>query len=269
MTETVDWGTSLLFAAIVLLEGLRQVPPGAVVIRKLGAGGWQPVSIPSGLRLASWWAPGSLTVILPPRKNSPLPTSPGNPLERLGVWPVVLDALGGLTLLSLVVGLPVAARWGSGWGFLAGVALVFLLSSMVAVGAVIAAGRTGRAGWARLRWGVRFVNPFSAGRAGEALREATLASLPPLEAAQHLLEPDRFEAWLRPRIYDRMAGGPEADPDLDRVLSRATQRALLSRAPAGAGPGEPWCPRCGSAFQPATETCAECGVALTTVGSEK
>jgi hypothetical protein len=68
--------------------------------------------------------------------------------------------------------------------------------------------------------------------------------------------------WLRPRIYDRAAGGSEADPELDELLPTEMQAALLASSPAGAGPDEPWCARCASLYQPAIHTCPDCKVPL-------
>lgn len=262
MTVDADWGTSLLFAGIALLEGIARVPAGAVVLRTMGRGAWRPVSVRPGLRLVSWWAPASLTLVLRPMPEPARPVSAENPLIRLGGWPAILDALGGFTLAGLVVGLPLAARWWSGWGFLVGLAVVFFLAAVTAAATAIALGRTGAAGVARLRFGLRCLNPFAAGRAGEALRERALGQLPPLEAARHLLEPGLFAEWLRPRVYDRLIAPRTSDPELDRLLSVEAQSALLAARPAGAGPGEPWCSRCGSLFQPTVHTCPECGVGL-------
>jgi hypothetical protein len=262
MSPGGDWSATLLFAGIALLEGIREVPAGGVVLRSLGTGPWRPAPQRPGLRLVSWWAPATRTVVLRPSPLAAVPVPADHPLRQLGAWPAVLDSLGGITLLSLVLGLPAAARWWTGWGFVAGLAAVLLLSGATATASAIAAGRTGATGFARVRFGLPFLNPFAAGRAGEALRERALAWLTPLEAARHLLQPERFADWLRPRVYDCLSGASAGDPELDRLLSRDAQAALLAARPADARPDEPWCARCGALFQSMVHTCPDCGVPL-------
>jgi hypothetical protein len=253
----VEWGTAAVLVALVTLEGVRRVPPGALVLRRSLVGTWE-VAARGGdrpaWRFVSWYPPLWTTLLLPPATGTARSHRSGP--ERLaagGPWIAALRASGALTLLGLVA-IPVAAVRLTAAG-------VVLVMAAVLLAAIATAGL---GWWARRRLGLArrpafaALSPFAAPYAAERLLEELTAGLTPLAVARALLPAARFETWIRPRVYDAAAGATDAE--LDGVLARSARAAVLA-APARPADAAVYCPRCGAVYQHAP-ACADCdGVA--------
>ena len=265
MPDIADWGTVVTLMAVVLLDGVRRLPVGTLVLRKTIGRPWRLVPIlETRYRLMSWLAPFALTLVVPPGAAHPHAEDDPEPLLRRRTI-VATRLFAGATLIVLVVGVPMLGRWLRTIGFFAGVGVVFTLSAMTAASAWYG-GRTapGPSRW----WAVSLLSPFAAPRAGDALAEHALRRASPIAVARALLAPEQFARWLRPRAYDRLQAGAVADEDLDAQLSTRDLEAIVGAlpAPSECGPGQAFCPRCGSCFQDASVACGRCDVAPVSVG---
>ncbi len=255
-----------LFAALVLLEGLRRVPAGALVVRAIGWSGWRPAAEAAPRtrwRLVSWWSPVAPALVLPPL-DGPATLSSEELATRLAVarraapW---LAGGGALTLAALILGLPIATgRFGT-VGFLAGAAVVLALAVATALAGGSALRRLGLVGAARLGRVLGWCSPFAGGRVLEGVYEAALAGATPAQALRALTETQVFADWARARAYDVVRGGA-ADPDLAAAADPATLGAIVASEP-GTDPGaRSYCPRCAATWSLAGGSCPECAVPL-------
>jgi hypothetical protein len=189
----------------------------------------------------------------------PPPQAPAGPgadldvrLARLGPWRLALDLLGTAVLVGLLVLLPLATgRFGS-TGFLAALALVFVLAGVTST--VAAAARRGL-GLPR-RPALAALSPFAASQAGERLLEHALATVPRLAAARALLPAAAFQAWLRVAVYDATEARDAPDAELEAFLTPALTTQILD--PPDRPPGaDRYCPRCGASYHTG-EACCDC-----------
>lgn len=72
----MNWSVSALLAAVLWVDGIRMVPAGSIVLRRVLTGPWRvaAVSETDGLHFVGWWPPFSLTLVLtdePAREGSP------------------------------------------------------------------------------------------------------------------------------------------------------------------------------------------------------
>ena len=258
----LDWSTTLVLAAIVVLEGVRRVPEGAYILRKSPGAGWSVVEGPMEhrrWRLASSLAPVAMHVVVAPPAGELGTRDPAGreEIERLVRslrWRIIaLRLLGAGVLVGVVLAVPtITARFG-GRGLLASLGGVFALSLVTAAVSAMAVrhalGETRRS-TARATLGI--LSPFVAPRAAEIVLERALSHAAPIVAARALLPGDRFAAWVRPRAYDQ----------LEPALTREECRAIIDAPPAGRD-GEPYCPRCGGLYRPDVVRCPSCeGIAL-------
>jgi hypothetical protein len=255
---SLDWSTALLLAAVTLLEGFRRVPAGAMLVTRLLAGPWihQGETRSSGLRLASWFSPFVLHLVLPP-------VSPGDSSKdlrrrwrRVRRWLPMLRIVGMLHWLLLVLGLPLAvARW-SWLGLILALSLVFSCTILLAILSAVALDQAVLARAEIVKHVRGLLSPFAAPRATEIVVEAALAGAPPLEVLRLLLPPDDYWLLLRPLAYD-VERGTLSPLLLEGVPDRVIQTALNSR-PEGEE-ASPYCPRCGQTYQSTIERCDDCG----------
>jgi hypothetical protein len=265
LLEGVDWAIVSLFAVLVLLEGLRRVPAGALVLRGRGPAGWRPAGPAeprSRWRLVSWWSPIAPALVVPPPSGPP--TRSAAELEaRLGVtgraapW---LAAGAAVTLVALVLGLPVASARLGALGFLVGAGVVLALSVANACAGALALRRLGP-GAAPRRLLLGWCSPFAAGRVLEAVYEAALAGATPAQAVRALAGDEAFAAWARARAYDVVYGGSE-DPDLRAAADGATLSGIVGAPPVDTAGGKSFCPRCGATLVLAAGSCPGCAVPL-------
>ena len=253
--------TIAILALLTLIEGMRRVPAGSVVLRRVLFGPWT-VERPEPaerLRLLSWWSPIMTTIVLAPR-DAYQKTSVTELRERLTsreLYTPLFDlrVLGTLELVALVVGLPLAMqRWGA-MGFLVAIGAVLLLCVTIylALGFSVL-------GWRRA---FPFLSPFGAPRAAEALLEASLRDVPPAIVSSALVPPQTFLEWMRPFVYDASNGGEVDRRFLDGLNLKELRASLAQRPASQNGQQGLWCPRCGATFIHG-DSCSECGVRLVT-----
>jgi hypothetical protein len=268
VTATLLHGVNLevvaLFAALVLLEGLRRVPAGALVMRGTGPRHWRPLGEPQTRerwRLISWWSPVGPAIVLPPLEGPAMlgPADLEGRLQTARRFMPRLTAGAALTLLALVIGLPVAsARYGA-VGFLAGAAVVLALAVTNASTGALALRRLGSP--ARRIQVLAWCSPFAAGRVLESVYETALAGASPAQAVRALAGEEVFATWSRARAYDVVVGGV-SDPDLCTAADEATLRRIIAARPAEPGAAS-FCPRCAATWLVAQGACPTCAVPLT------
>jgi hypothetical protein len=267
LLDGVNWEVVAVFAALVLLEGLRRVPAGALVLKGWGPGGWSPQgeSEPRPRwRLISWWSPLGPALLLPPLGGAP--TLQRGELEarlhqvrRVAPWLAVSAAA---TLLALILGLPVAtARFGA-VGFLTGAAVVFALAVTNAGAGAFALRRLGLA--TRRAQILPWCSPFAAGRVLEGVFEAALAGASPAQAVRALAGETVFAMWCRPRAYDAVFQGAH-DPDLRAAADQTTLEAIVASPPRDTAGGASFCPRCAATWLVSAGACQTCAVPLTSL----
>jgi hypothetical protein len=265
----VNWEVVAVFAGLVLLEGLRRVPAGALVLKGSGPAGWRPRREPEPRprwRLISWWSPIAPALLLPPLGGAPA-VQPGeletrvHLVRRAAPWLTVPAAA---TLLALILGLPLAtARFGA-VGFLAGAAVVFALAVTNACAGAFVLRRLGMA--TRRAQILPWCSPFAAGRVLEGVFEAALAGASPAQAVRALAGERVFTSWYRPRAYDVVFQGAY-DPDLRSAADQATLEAIVASPPQDSAGGATFCPRCAATWRVHIGTCQTCAVPLTSLST--
>jgi len=266
LLDGVDWEIVGLFAALVLLEGLRRVPAGGLVVGAIAWNGWKPAGEAeprTRWRLVSWWSPVAPALVLPPLDGPA--TVPTDELtarlevaRRAAPW---LAGGGALTLMALVLGLPLAAARFGGLGFLAGAAAAVVLALATASAGGLALRRLGPAGASRRGRVLGWCSPFASGRVLEGVYEAALAGASPAQALRALTEPSVFAAWARARAYDVVRGGA-ADPDLSAAADTATLKSIVASEPPMDPGGRSYCPRCAATWSMSRGSCPDCAVPL-------
>jgi hypothetical protein len=273
--QWLDWPAFGFLALLTCLDGLRRVPAGAFVLRRILFGKWEVVPLREGYGMVSWWPPLTTTVILAPE-----PRRTGGPLKGLprdlGVAQSLADrrtesprgtgllhALGLLGLVTLVVVVPTGMRWWGGLGFLASLAAVILLSGLIAALSFYVSKPLGLSTRERVFFSLPRLNPFAAPAAGEALLERSLAGANPFLVARALMEQEDFLGWIRPTAYDIVHGEEVDGAEALLEVSRENElKELVNVRPARVAAHSKWCPRCGSEFEPAISSCSSCEIPL-------
>jgi hypothetical protein len=267
--DGVNWEVVAVFAALVLLEGLRRVPAGALVLKGWGPAGWRPQGEPEPRprwRLISWWSPIAPALLLPPLGASPA-LQRGEVEARLHTVQHVVPWLtvsAAATLLALIFALPVAtARFGA-VGFLTGAAVVFVLAVTNAYVGVLALRRLGPP--PRRTQILAWCSPFATGRVLEGVLEAALAGASPAQAVRALAGETAFATWCRPRAYDVVFTAAH-DPDLLAAADRATLGAITALPPSDRAGASAFCPRCAATWRENSDACPACAVPLASLES--
>ena len=113
----MDWSTVVILAAVTLLDGVRRVPAGALVLRQVLAGRWTVADREAepGLRLVSAWSSFTLPLIIPSGgvSGADAPgdhahTSLDDRLARARGVVGFLRLLGASIVLAIVLGVPAA-----------------------------------------------------------------------------------------------------------------------------------------------------------------
>jgi hypothetical protein len=272
---TLDWGTTLLLAGIVVLEGVRRTSTGAFIIREVPGDGWSVVHGPTERaewRLASWGAPLLTHIVLghrPELSTSESALSHGTALpsaaivrdrrRRLRRWTIALRTLGGMDFLTLVLGVPVLTAQYGRTGLYVGLAGIFGLSTLgwgLGALALRALGTPLRLALRRTRG---LLSPFVTPRAAEIILERALDDIPPLVVVLALLPSHRFAAWIRPHVYDSLAGtnGP-CRREIEAVIDRRECEAIMATPPPTLAAREGYCPRCGEIYRDERLVCPDC-----------
>jgi len=249
--------TIVFLALLALVEGIRRVPRGSVVLQRVLVGQWTiaPPEPGDRRRLLCWWSPFMTTVVLAPREKYQ-DTEPRDVRAAL----FDLRLLGLVELVGLVLGVPLALQRFGATGFLAALGAVALLCLTIVAALAVAARSLGRPWRAALRFALPFVSPFAAPRAAEALLEAVLAAVPPGVAGRALLSADAFLRWVRPLVYDASNGR-----EVDRHLLEGLNLNELGASLASQNGEGMWCPRCGATFVQG-KLCSECDIQLVPMG---
>jgi len=258
--------TALLFAALVLLEGLRRIPAGALVVTSIAWSGWKAAgqAEPSPRwRVVSYWSPLASALVLPPL-DGPAKVSAGDLTARIEVarrarpW---LAGGGAVTLLALMLGLPLATARLGGLGFLGGVLLVLTLAAATAMAGGSVLRRLGTTGRERRYQVLKWCSPFASGRVLEGVYEVALAGASPAQGLRALAADEVFAGWARARAYDIVHQGA-ADPDLEAAVDPATLRSIVASVPSPSVDGKSYCPRCAATWSLEEGSCSECAVPL-------
>ena len=266
LLDGVDWQIIGVFAGLVLLEGLRRVPAGALVVRATGWSGWKPagdVASRERWRLVSWWSPIAPGLVLPPLEGSATRSNDelAERLRRANRAAPWLAATAALTLAALVFGLPVAtARLGT-LGFLAGGCLVLGLAVGTAVAGAVAMRRLDPGRSLHRGQVLGWCSPFASGRVIEGLYQAAVAGASPAQACRALAGERAFADWARSRAYDVLRGRA-ADPDLTAAADAAELESIVGSVPGREDGGRSFCPRCGATLLMEGGLCPDCAVPL-------
>ena len=262
---SLDWSMTAALAGVTLLEGIRRVPAGSVVVMQLG---WEPWTITArgraGLRLISWAAPLVLHWVLPPADTVAKPRGIKRRWRRLRRWLPPLRVAGTAEALMVVFGIPLATgRWGP-FGLLLAAGLAFQGAVFVLILSTIALEEIGVPHTSVSRTVLGLLSPFAAPRAAEVVAETALTDVPPLCALQLLLSTAAFAERVRPRAYDVVRQSLD-DAELLACVPRAALEAIVTSPPPSCATGEQYCPRCGTVYQARVLNCGACdGVMLST-----
>ena len=265
----MDWSTVVILAVVTLLDGVRRVPAGALVLRRVLAGRWTVADREAepGLRLVSAWSSFTLPLIIPSGGVSDADalgdhahTSLDDRLARARGVVGFLRLLGASIVLAIVLGVPAAVARFDAWGLAVSLAVVMLLSIGTAIIVACVMRRGGRSWRRALRIAAPLLYPFSAPRAGELVLGYAVAGAAPLMVARSLLGEASFASWVRPHAYDAMQSGTlAADPrGLVALVGQSGLAQIVATPPAHCGTGERYCARCARVYRAETTTCPEC-----------
>jgi hypothetical protein len=254
--------TIVFLALLTLIEGVRRVPRGSVVLRRVLFAQWMvdPPEAGDRVRLLSWWSPLMSSIVLAPRQTYARTDVDAvrAQLDRRELHTALFDLrlLGVVELFALVLGVPFALHRFGAFGFFIGLGAVLFLCLTIYAALAFGARGLGKPWRAALRWALSYLSPFAAPRGGEALLEEALRDVPPGVATNALLAPTVFLRWVRPLVYDAN-NGREVDR---RLLDGLNLKQLSASLASSEGQGL-WCPRCGATFVQG-ESCSECDIPL-------
>jgi hypothetical protein len=265
----MDWSTAAILAAVTLLDGVRRVPAGALVLRRVLAGQWTVADREAepGLRLVSSWSSFTLPLVI---RSGGIPDTDilgeqGHDslearLARVRRIIGTLRVLGALVLLAIVFGVPIAVVRFDVWGLVASLAMVMLLSMVTTIVVAWTMRRSGRSWRRAARIAAPILYPFSTPRAAELVLGDAVAGAAPLMVARSLLGDAAFASWVRPHAYDAMQGGARTQDrrGLVALVGRSGLAQIVATPPANCGTGERYCARCARVYRAETTTCPEC-----------
>jgi len=259
--------TIVFLALLTLIEGIRRVPRGSVVLHRVLFGQWtiEPPEAGERVRLLSWWSPLMSTIVLAPRQTYRRTDTDAvrEQLEGRDLYTALFDlrVLGIVELLVLVLGVPFALQRFGALGFFAALGVVLLLCLTIFTALAFSAHGLGKPWRAALRWSLSYLSPFAAPRGAEALLEEALRDVPPSVASGALLSADAFLRWVRPIVYDARNGR-----EVDRGLLEGLNLNELAPSLASQNGSGMVCPRCGATFVQG-ESCSECDIQLVPAGN--
>lgn len=253
--------TIVFLALLTLIEGVRRVPRGSVVLHRVLFGQWtvEPPETGERVRLLAWWSPLVSAIVLAPREK--YTRNDADVVQSLYTALFDLRVLGIVELLALVLGVPFALQRFGALGFFVALGAVLLLCLTIFAALAFSAHGLGRPWRAALRWALPCMSPFAAPRAADVLLEETLREIPPSVVTRALLSGDAFLRWVRPIVYDARNGR-----EVDRRLLEGLDLNELGASLASQNGSGMWCPRCGATFVQG-ESCSECDIHLVPAGS--
>ena len=264
MSLVADWATTAALLAVLLAEGVRRLPAGAIVLRRTIRGSWRIVHGPTARtewRLVSIWAPffehlvvradtaaGFLPFTDVDGDGGPAPELP----SRLTIG--AFRAIGGVVLLVVALGVPVATASYGVAGFSRSVALAFICATIVALAMAAWLARAG-GGWkSALGSAAPLLSPFAAPRAAELLLQMVVNRLAAPYALQAFVQRETSDRWFRTLAYDTLAASSSAPGR----RSATPLEAIIAAVPETCGDGDRFCPRCAAVFLPHVEECSDC-----------
>ena len=264
MSLVADWATTAALLAVLLAEGIRRLPAGAIVLRRTLRGNWRIVHGPTARtewRLVSIWAPFFEHLVVQARSPAELLTAidddgRGEIARRLPsrLTTASLRIAGAVALLGVAVGVPVATASFGVSGLVAALVGVFAFAAFVATAAA-ALLRRKLGGWGDAFVSARaLASPFGAPRAAEVLLQRIVGDLPSASALQTLMRRDDLDLWLRVHAYDALESGALVAGH----GSRGRLEAIVAVVPQDCHPGDRFCPRCAAVFLPHMEECSDC-----------
>ncbi len=263
MPFVADWATTAALLAVLLAEGIRRLPAGAIVLRRTLWGSWRIAHGPTvrpEWRLVSIWAPffehlviqvgtaGDLVVADEgDRAGEPRRYTP----SRLTI--AAFRIAGGALFLVVAIALPMATATFGITGLVRGIALALLGSTTIAVAAAL--NLRARIGWnAAVKRAAPMLSPFTAPRAAEWLCETTMHTVPAAAALHALVRREDFQRWFRTHAYDTLAA---RDSMLDQE-PRKRLEAMIAVVPEDCGDDDRFCPRCAAVYRSHMEECSDC-----------
>lgn len=272
----IDWGWTSVVVALCALAATRQLPEGTLQATRrwprMFGGGWR---VAAPVRLIGRWHLVGLPllftecVILEPANvegtraatTERVPDVTVTTSVRLPL--AVARLVGFVSFLLVAFLLPIAVAT---HGLVGLILAICVLANTTLIATVALA-------WAewRLRpandgisrgFRVRLQSPFSVPYASATLLDRALAPLGAAGAARRLMPDASLLEWLRPHVHDHLAGIQRDDTlavirEVVEGLADSDRAAAMAR-PARCQPGERYCPRCGSCYEPGSEACADC-----------
>lgn len=264
MPLVADWATTAALLGVLLAEGIRRLPAGAIVLRRTLRGNWRIVHGPTvrpEWRLVSIWAPFLEHLVIQAGMPADLfPTDDGGRQgdhrrrlpSRLTI--ATFRIAGGALLLVVALGVPAATATFGITGLARSVVLAFLCSTVVALSAAMHLERI-VGGWrAALTSAAPLLSPFAAPRVAEMLLQTTVNGLAASAALEVLVRPDDFQRWARVHAYDTL----EARSSALGCAPGGRLEAIIAAIPESCGHGDRFCPRCGAVFLAHVEECSDC-----------
>lgn len=258
--------TALILLAVALSEGIRLVPAGAVVMRRVFWGEWHrtdPLELGRGFAMPAVAIPFVVAVVVPaaevPRYGVVRAASRLHArLRRVRLALTFLRALGAASMLVLAFGIPYATYRSGWWGLIVSLGAVLVLAAVQAALSFSAVRRSGCDARSGFRSAIRVLWPFSTPRSAEYVLEQVVAGVPPLVAARALLPDMEFDRMVRALAYDVLQRGrDDADATLLRRLCGTEQlRRIVDARPADA---PRFCPRCAAGYESRVSECMDCG----------
>ncbi|HEY9226505.1 MAG TPA: hypothetical protein VIP11_07665 [Gemmatimonadaceae bacterium] len=263
-----ELGTAAALLAVATAEGVRRIPDGSIVLRRIAFGPWRVariVNLGAGVGVVSLCIPLSLPVVLP---DLSVDTSQGTRrivtqlrarARRARRSLIALRLFGMSILVALVIGVPVAtSRYGE-WGLVVSAATVMLGTIAQATVAWRALRRLGDTNAVALRRTLPLLSPFGAPRACEVVQTRILTGLPPLVVAHLLLGEEALLREMRPELYD--IARDERSTWLDSMGITERVHAFTAQPADSAWRGS-FCPRCGTSFHDGFAECSGCEIEL-------
>jgi hypothetical protein len=264
----MDLSWNLALAALVAIEAIREVPPGAShVLWRAPGGTWRITVLRARFgRMWSWpCLIGGDVIALGDTigaNEEQERHSDDNSCIAPPWWTMVPNILAAFTSALIVVGLPTAAYRFGLLGLVLATCLVLdlWLLTCVATTAVDHVGQPVSIGRPSAR--IRLCSPFAVLILSGLRTERRLSGQSASGVIRSLLDPVTLQGFVRPTWYDMRNSSIELPRTLpSAVLASMTpeeQADLLMRAPDGAAVGERYCPRCGSVFQSTVSACSDC-----------